>query len=187
MNDLDDILRSPAYAPRYGWHDDHRHADGTPAYAPAIMQVRGEFGEFLDLLRARGLYGSCLQLGMGECDASHEVWRARFARVVTIDWRVCKVNDDIELQSGADTRSYEAVELAHQYEPYDLVFIDAGHSFDDVRHDHLIYGPMIRPRGIVAFHDALARPAYPEVGVPAYLATLQNVHVIGTEVGIAWV
>ena len=184
VNDIDSFLRSPLYAPRWGWHDDHRHLDGTPDYRPAIQQVRGEFVEFLDLLRARGLCGSCLQLGMGECDASHEVWRHRFAHVVTIDRGRCKVDD--ALLQGLDTHDKTALALASVYGPYDLVFIDAGHSLEDVRNDHRDYMPLLRPRGIVAFHDALERPEYPEVGVPAYLSTLLNVHMIGSEVGIAW-
>jgi hypothetical protein len=183
--DLDAILSSPAYAPRYGWHDDHRAHDGTPAYLPAMQQVRSEFTELLDLCRSRGLWHRCLQLGMGECDASHAVWQSRFARVVTIDWWVCAVGD--EALPGADTRSADAIKLALANGPYDLIFIDAGHSYRDVEHDHLSYGPMRTPGGVIAFHDALPRPAYSEVGVPAYLATLPGVRVIGDEVGIGWV
>lgn len=184
MPNLDIILSSPAYAPCHGWHDDHRAHDGTPAYLPAMQQVKSELQELLDLCAHRGLFGSCLQLGMGECDASHAVWRSRFTKVVTIDWRVIMVDD--EQLPGADTRALQARNVAEFNGPYDLVFIDAGHSFEDVRHDHLVYGPMRRPRGILAFHDAIARPAYPEVGVPRYVSTLAGAKIIGTEVGIAW-
>src|SRR5690348_15322197 len=118
---IDAILSDPRYAPRYGWHDDHRAADGTPAYLPAMMQVRDEL---LDLLTVCVERGSCLQLGLGECDASHAVWRSQFDYVVTIDWRACLVGD--ERLPGADTRSMEAIRLALANGPYDLVFIDAG-------------------------------------------------------------
>lgn len=189
MTDLDAILADPRWSPRRGWHDDHRHHDGTPAYLPAMMQVRQEFIDFLEVCAAFHLGASVLQLGMGECDASHEVWRARFNRVVTIDWRVCRVDDGIvaEILPGSDTRSRYAISLASANAPYDLVFIDAGHSLDDVQHDYLSYGAMLRPGGIVAMHDAIPRPAYPEVGVPAFVATLPHARIIGEEVGIAWV
>lgn len=185
MTDLDAILNHPRYAPRHGWHDDHRAVDGTPAYLPAMQQVRAELMELLELCKARGLWGSCLQLGMGECEASHAVWQARFAHVVTIDKGVIAVDD--ERFTGRETSAQEAIAAARANGPYDLVFIDAGHSLVDVQCDHITYGSMRTPGGLTAFHDAVARPAYPEVGVPAYLATLRDVRLIGTEVGIAWV
>ena len=183
--DLHRVLSDPAYAPRHGWHDDHRDADGTPAYRPAVQQVRAEFLALAEVLRARGLCGSCLQLGLGECDASHALWREIFARVVTIDWRACLVDDEITFRPGMDTGSRSAFELAYQHSPYDLIFIDAGHSYEEVRRDHRTYGPLLRPRGIVAFHDALPRAAYPEVEVWRYVKEI-GAHVIGDEVGVAW-
>ncbi len=184
---LDSILNHPCYAPYHGWHDDHRAADGTPAYLPAMQQVRDEFLDFLTVCVDRD---SCLQLGLGECDASHAVWRSQFAHVVTIDWRVCLVGEDAEpldeRHPGADTRSAAAITLAARYAPYDLVFIDAGHSYRDVEHDYLHYREMLRSGGVVALHDALPRPAYPEVEVHRFVATLPGVKIIGNEVGIAW-
>jgi len=37
----------------------------------------------------------------------------------------------------------------------DFLFIDGDHSYDGVRRDFLDYGPMVRPGGLVAFHDIL--------------------------------
>ncbi len=185
MTDLDDILAQLRWAPRYGWHDDHRAHDGTPAYLPAMQQVRAELEEFLHICQAEGIgSGPALQLGMGECDASHEVWRARFSRVVTIDWRVIAVNETF--LPGQDTAGEEAWDIAKFYGPYDLLFIDADHTYEGVRRDHLTYAEMVRPGGIVAFHDALPRAAYPEVEVHRYVATLPGIRTIGDEVGIAW-
>jgi hypothetical protein len=188
VTNLDTILNDPRYAPRHGWHDDHREHDGTPAYLPAMMQVRSEFEELLrvcdERTRALSHVKSCLQLGLGPCDASHAVWRSQFAHVITIDGRECLVDD--ERHPGADTRSMEAIRLAAKHAPYDLVFIDAGHSFHDVQHDYLHYGTMMRHGGIVAIHDALPRAAYPEVQVYRFVATLPGVKIIGDEVGIAW-
>lgn len=184
MTDLDSILSQLCYAPRYGWHDNHRQHDGSPAYLPAMQQVRTELAELLHVCRLEGLDGPMLQLGMGECDASHAVWCARFSRVVTIDRRVIAVNSTSLM--GQDTAGEEAQDIAKFYGPYDLLFIDAGHSFEEVCHDHLTYGPMVRPGGIVAFHDAIRRPDYPEIRVPDYIATLPGIQIIGDEVGIAW-
>lgn len=184
IEDLDTIVNSKAYAPRHGWHDDHCAHDGTPAYLPAMMQVRSELDALLQICETRRLFVAALQLGLGPCDASHAVWRARFEEVVSIDFRDCLVNDERRL--GAGTMSPAATRLAAEHGPYDLIFIDAGHTFEDARCDYLTYAPMIRPGGIVAFHDALQRDAYPEVEVWGFIRSLPNAQVIGDEVGIAW-
>ena len=50
------IAPGGAYAPRWGWHDDHRAADGTAAYLPALQQVRIEYAAFLEDLRDAGTF-----------------------------------------------------------------------------------------------------------------------------------
>lgn len=193
------VARGGEFMPYWGWHDDHRHLDGTPEYRPALQQVRGEFAEFLSVLVSLPPGGACLQLGMGECDASHEALRLYFDRVVTLDWR-CVAVDDRRREPGVDIASIEGVRRALQAMkpswdeamgvpcPFDLLFIDADHSELGTARDHANYGPLVRPGGIVAFHDALRRPGFEEaVQVWRYLETLSvPVHVIGSEVGIAW-
>lgn len=167
--------------PFWGWHDDHRAADGTAAYKPALQQVRAEFYGLVDLLAHRR---SCLQLGAGHCDAPHAVWRCLFDHVTTVDWRLIAV--DGEVYPGADTADASALTYARGGAPYDLLFIDAGHSYQDVGRDHYLYAPLVAPGGVVAFHDALPRPSYLEIEVHRYLASLGGPPVIGDEVGVAW-
>ena len=66
------------------------------------------------------------------------------------------------------------------------MFIDAGHSFNDVRSDYVDYGPFVKQGGIIAFHDALERDGYPELGVHKFVNSLEGIKIIGQEVGIAW-
>jgi hypothetical protein len=47
----------------------------------------------------------------------------------------------------------EAVNFAKKNSPYDFVFVDGGHSYDEVKADYTNYLPMIRSGGIMAFHD----------------------------------
>ena len=176
------IVQGGPFAPYWGWHDDHRDADGTADYLPALQQVRAEFYGLVDIIPR---FGRCLQLGAGHCDAPHAVLRCLFDHVTTIDWRVIAVDD--EVYPGADTASGTALGYARSNAPYDLLFIDAGHSYQDVGRDHYNYASLVRAGGIVAFHDALPRPAYPEVEVWRYLASLGNPPVIGEEVGVAWI
>lgn len=186
MPSIDELLGDPRWSPFSGWHDEHRQVDGTDAYRPAMMQVRDEFLAFVDALLEHSPRASCLQLGLGNCAASHEAWRLLYGCVLTIDRGRCLL-DRTELP-GCDTHERAATALAMELEPFDLLFIDAGHDYADVEADWRNYRPMVRPGGIVAFHDALPRAAYPEVRVHEFLATLpMPVNVIGNEVGIAWV
>ena len=176
------IVQGGPFDPYWGFHDDHRDADGTADYRPALQQVRAEFYGLMSIVSR---FGRCLQLGAGHCDAPHAVLRALFDHVTTIDWRLVAVDD--EVYPGADTASGTALGYARQNGPFDLLLIDAGHSYQDVGRDHYHYAPYVRPGGIVAFHDALPRPAYPEVEVWRYLESIGGPPVIGDEVGVAWV
>lgn len=187
IEDVDRILNEDRWNPYHGWHDDHRGLDGTGSYLPAMMQVRDEFHSLIDVIGPN--MEGCLQLGMGNCGASHAVWSYLCKFTVTIDLAVCSLST---INSpGLNTHSTEAVAFAKRYPPYNVLFIDAGHEFSDVRQDHEIYGQLVNPGGIIAFHDALPREGYPEVGVPRYIDELRkngvHVNMIGTEVGIAWI
>lgn len=173
------IAQGGKFMPFWGWHDDHRDADGTEAYLPAVQQVRAEFYGLLDLLDGT----RCLQLGLGISGASHEVWACRFKHVVTIDSRVSIV--DTVKYLGHRTDDLESISLAQYHGPYDFLFIDAGHTYQNVGNDHYTYGNMVRPGGIIAFHDALPREGYPEVEVWRYVKGV-GAQVIGDEVGVAW-
>ena len=184
---VDAVAYSPEWTPRRGWHDDHRANDRTPVYLPALMQVRSEFAAFVDVLRDHGLLGGrCLQLGLGECDASHAAWGRLFKRVVTIDYRVTL--DSFEgkhwMFAGRDTHDRTALDFAALRGPYDMLFVDAGHKLADVQQDDATFSPLVRPGGIVAFHDACKRPGYEaEVDVWQHVSQMA---LIGDEVGIAW-
>jgi len=46
--------------------------------------------------------------------------------------------------------------------PLDVLFIDGDHSYGGVRADWEMYGPLVAPDGLVAFHDIVVHP--PETG-----------------------
>ena len=43
--------------------------------------------------------------------------------------------------------------LANDHVSFDLIFIDGDHSLEGVRKDYELYGPLIAPGGVIAFHD----------------------------------
>lgn len=63
--------------------------------------------------------------------------------------------------------SHEPATVAHLREllgsrTIDLLFIDADHSYEGVARDYEMYAPLVRPGGLIAFHDVL--PCRPEDG-----------------------
>ncbi|HEY8418619.1 MAG TPA: class I SAM-dependent methyltransferase [Limnochordales bacterium] len=49
--------------------------------------------------------------------------------------------------------------------PLDFLFIDGDHTFRGVQADFSIYGPLVHPQGLVAFHDIVVVPPHIERGV----------------------
>ena len=43
-------------------------------------------------------------------------------------------------------------------EPLDFLFIDGDHSYDGVRQDYESYAPLVRPGGLIGFHDIAEPP-----------------------------
>jgi cephalosporin hydroxylase len=54
----------------------------------------------------------------------------------------------------------------------DFLFIDGDHSYQAVLSDWLLYFPLVKQGGIVAFHDS--HRMYPDVGVPRLLKELEQ-------------
>lgn len=48
----------------------------------------------------------------------------------------------------------------------DLLLIDGDHTYEGARRDFLDYAPLVRPGGLVAFHDICPDPAQPTLEVP---------------------
>ena len=49
----------------------------------------------------------------------------------------------------------------------DLLFIDGDHTLEGVRADYELYAPLVRPGGLICFHD-IVPDASDDVGVPAF-------------------
>lgn len=75
---------------------------------------------------------------------------------------------------------------------YDLVFVDADHSYECVRNDSLIALRMVRPGGVVVWDDYIYTKEHPEcAGVARYLSelnrTISCVHVAETRLAMTQV
>lgn len=68
----------------------------------------------------------------------------------------------------ADSHQPETLALIRQRfagNPIDFAFIDGDHTYEGVRADFEDYGPLVRPGGIIAFHDILYREDQPTIRV----------------------
>jgi cephalosporin hydroxylase len=67
--------------------------------------------------------------------------------------------------NSRDLETVRQVAALHSGEPIDLLYIDADHTEEGVRADFRLYSPLVRPGGLIVFHDILPNPRNPEVRV----------------------
>jgi predicted O-methyltransferase YrrM len=85
----------------------------------------------------------------------------------------------VDLIDGVDSHAADTVkrvQAALAGRSVDFLFIDAGHAYEDARQDFELYEPLVRPGGIVAFHDVSPRPTADTVGIAAFWAELKASH-----------
>ena len=56
----------------------------------------------------------------------------------------------------------------------DMLFIDGDHTYDGVKRDYEMYSPLVRPGGLIGFHDICQHPSMEFVQVNRFWATLDG-------------
>jgi len=156
-----------------------------------IQQDREEIKEFIELLLSRGRLGTVLEIGLGYFGSTHFLWRLLFERVITIEKsheRVRQFGTNLRQFHGRwvldDHRSAFILGLSHETATVgktyqcasggvDLLFIDGDHQYTSVLTDWLLYSPLVKEGGLVAFHD-VALTVQGQYGVPEFLARLAS-------------
>jgi predicted O-methyltransferase YrrM len=152
------------------------------SFCPIIYQHRDEAEEFLALLFKRGIRGTGLEIGL-EHGGSHMLLRQVCRRVISVERSPYKVLS-FAARVPADERSIlicgdslhrqtvRSVERAAAGK-VDVLFIDGGHSREVVQSDYMLYRHLVRPGGVVAFHDTANRSP-DHLGISIFLAQLRN-------------
>ncbi len=179
----------------HGWHED----DLDP-YDPAIQQVRAELFEFLSLIREHGCR-QALQIGLGMHGGSHFAFRQFCDSVTTVEYSVelieqykqhaPKLDDADRFVTGCSWENATVAKAKACAGIIDVLFIDGGHQFDEVKADWLAYKHMVRPGGIIAFHDSVRTHNPVGVAIDRFLEWLEleygiAVTHIGTKLGIGY-
>ncbi len=156
---------------------DQQPGCGPPAPVP-ILQWEKEFKVLLELYR-RLAPADVLEVGTYHGGTLYH-WLQNTARpgakIVTVDsyavgvdnrhfYDDWNVNDTRLVVIEGDSHAGETVAEIAAHGPFDFVFIDAGHYYDEVRKDWEIYRPMVKPGGMICLHDILTHPAWPSIEV----------------------
>lgn len=57
-----------------------------------------------------------------------------------------------------DRRTLEKIRVILGGRPIDFLFVDGDHTYEGVKQDFMMYGPLVRNGGLIAFHDIIAGP-----------------------------
>ena len=166
---------------------------------PGIQQIREEIQDFVALLISEELTCSMLEIGLGYYGSTHFLWRLFFDRVITVEkiherirafgkntkdfygkWVLNDQKSSFLIGMSNDTSTVrKAYELVVKMNGIDVLFIDGDHSYEAVLADWLLYSPLVKKDGIVAFHDSTLLG--PDLGVPQLLDKLSKGQIDGTK------
>jgi predicted O-methyltransferase YrrM len=75
-----------------------------------------------------------------------------------------------------DSPTFHAVREAFGGNRLDLLLIDGDHRYEGVRNDFAMYGPLVRPGGLIAIHDIVPGAREHVGGVPRFWQEVKNAH-----------
>jgi predicted O-methyltransferase YrrM len=92
--------------------------------------------------------------------------------------RFARAGQSIHLVLGDshDSQTLARVQELLGSRPVDFLFVDGDHTYEGVRADYELYGPLVRPGGLIAFHDIV--PGNEELvgGVPVFWNEVKRSH-----------
>jgi hypothetical protein len=176
--------------PRNYLHDDNDFMRFTPDFG--IQQNLDEIMSFLDFVDPNK-QGSILEIGLGYYGSSHFLFKSFFKHVLTVEFSIERTRNFFrhldEYKDSCEDIGSSAVVIGDSINPltflkvtkhmnevgidgFDCLFIDGYHSLQYVLGDHQLYSSLVKPGGIIAFHDSLSPML--ESGVPTYISLLEQ-------------
>jgi predicted O-methyltransferase YrrM len=111
-----------------------------------------------------------IDLPLGDFGGGYPRWRAPlYRRFASRRQRAVPM-----LADSHDPATFVGVHSLLEDRKLDLLFIDGDHSYEGVRRDYELYGPLVAPGGVVAFHDIVpGEPSYVG-GVPRFWSEIKQ-------------
>jgi predicted O-methyltransferase YrrM len=80
-------------------------------------------------------------------------WRQVVPTVIGIDLHPNFYDDSVIVGDSHSMKTVLALTKRLGGRAIDCLFIDGDHSYNGVRQDYIMYAPLVRPGGLIAFHD----------------------------------
>ncbi len=176
----DDLFASEVEMDRYifdcvwdriwtAWNDDKVvRSNGGRGF---IQQDKEEFWELMEYLLVLNPK-RIMEIG-NACGGTTLFWQALAPIVISLDQKPLEGHippsyfPNVEFLVG-DSHKPETLEKARRYAPVDFLFIDGDHCTEGVKQDYEMYSSLVRPGGLIGFHD------YNHDPVRTFLKTLRG-------------
>lgn len=79
-------------------------------------------------------------------------------------------------EDSHQTQTFDSVKQLLNDQSIDFLFIDGDHTYEGVKADFEMYAPLVRSGGLIAFHDTLPRPDFPDIEVYRFWDELKAHH-----------
>jgi predicted O-methyltransferase YrrM len=136
---------------------------GEPEVLFDMPRIIGQGGEYLNLGHGGG--GSTILLASGLVEQKlpgtvHSVDYFDKADGYSLK-RAMEVVSEFNVQDRVKLYRGNTKEFANSFTgmQFTFLFIDAGHSYEEVLHDFLVFSPLVKVDGVVAFHDTNQDPS----------------------------
>ena len=140
-----------------------------PRYVLEIGTAQG--GNFFLLARSAARDATLISLDLpgGPLGGGYSQWKTHVYRRLTLPGQKAFF---LRADSHSHT-SLEDVKRVLNGNELDLLFIDGDHSYDGVKQDYLMYSPLVRRGGLIAFHDIIPN-VVPECTVDRFWTELSQ-------------
>ncbi len=177
---------------------ENRHADHW--HELFVGQCREELQALVDAVLRLPERHAALEIGLAH-GGTHLLWRMLFDRVTSVDMDGATVADfarraELDQRSsivvGSSTDPGTVATVQTSCDDVDFLFIDGDHSYETVLADYFHYAPLVKPGGLIGFHDPLSyydvRQFLEQLGAGAFDGHRHAIEYIdgGLDLGIAY-
>jgi hypothetical protein len=152
----------------------------TAVFEHGAIQKVSELGRFTAMVMDLDPLNLIVEVGSFD-GGTLWAWQQICPEVVGVDLPPPGLEDDVRLNSlgcpiicgdSHDEATRDRLIDTIQGRPVDMLFIDGDHSYHGVKADYELYSPLVRPGGLIGFHDICTHPDQPYIQVNRFWATL---------------